>query len=189
MPRRNNTTAIFTLIVTYSMHVYILKVAISSLCVGAEFISFSELEMRICRYESENFVELYIRSSRTIDAMKKRAPKKNFAPQLLFGDLQYACIHGGQKYKSKSTGARPQQHTFQLECPFQLKISSSVDSTRLMVKVMNEQHNHEMSENAFKHLPRERRLCGDAKTSAETALKMRCNKKFCSGIFSKKQGR
>jgi len=52
--------------VTYSMHVYILKMAVSQLsplCVGAEFISYSDLETRICRYESENFVELYIRSS------------------------------------------------------------------------------------------------------------------------------
>ena len=100
--------------------------------------------------------------------MKKRAPKKNFAPQLLYGDLQYACIHGGRKYKSKSTAARPQQHTFQLECPFQLQISSSEDGTKLMVTEMNEQHNHEMS---------------------ETALKMRCNEKILQRHLQQETGK
>ena len=48
MPRRNNTTlAIFMPMVTYSMHVYILKMVVSPLCIGAVFISFSELEMRL----------------------------------------------------------------------------------------------------------------------------------------------
>jgi len=47
-PRHNNTMlAIFMLMVTYSMHVYILKMAVSPLCVGAVFISFTELETRL----------------------------------------------------------------------------------------------------------------------------------------------
>ena len=48
MPRRNNMTlAIFTLMVTYFMRVYILKMAVSPLCIGVVFISFTELEMRL----------------------------------------------------------------------------------------------------------------------------------------------
>jgi len=59
--------------VTYSMNVYILKMAVSPLCIGAEFISYRDLEMRIRRYECENFVVLYIRSSRTCIEEKLRS--------------------------------------------------------------------------------------------------------------------
>lgn len=150
----------------------------SILFVGAEFASFSELQTRIREYEVENFVELYTRSSRTLEAMRKRAPKRSFNPLLAYGELKYACIHGGRNYKSASTGVRPQQHTFQRECPFSLKIATTDDGARLVVKEMNDKHNHETSENAFNRLPRERRLCGDVRASAMTALKLKCDKKL-----------
>ena len=41
------TLAMFMQMVTYSVHVYILKMVVSPLCVGAVFISFSELETRL----------------------------------------------------------------------------------------------------------------------------------------------
>jgi len=41
------TLAVLTPMVTYSMHVYILKMAVSPLCIGVAFISFNELQMRL----------------------------------------------------------------------------------------------------------------------------------------------
>jgi len=40
------------------MHVYILKMAVSPFCIGAEFILYNDLEMHIHCYECKNFVEL-----------------------------------------------------------------------------------------------------------------------------------
>ena len=41
--------------------------------------SFEQLETAIKRYEEVNYVTLYKRSSRTIEAARKRAPNRHFA--------------------------------------------------------------------------------------------------------------
>ena len=41
--------------------------------IGATFTSFEELEKEIIKYQRENFVQLYKRDSRTIDAALRRA--------------------------------------------------------------------------------------------------------------------
>jgi len=86
-----------------------LQIQNMAVVLDGEFSSFGELESSVRQYEKRNFVELYIRSSRTIEGMKKRAPKRMFNDELKFGELQYACIHGGRNYNSKSKGARPNQ--------------------------------------------------------------------------------
>ena len=43
-----------------------------------KFSSFSELKDKIKEFEKTNFVQLYIRHSRSIEVAAKRAPKKQF---------------------------------------------------------------------------------------------------------------
>ena len=64
---------------------------------GERFDSFAELEENIAQYELENYVNLWVKSSRTIEAAHL---KKHLYPA-----IKYACIHGGRKLKSESTGA------------------------------------------------------------------------------------
>lgn len=76
---------------------------------GATFTSFEELEKEIIKYQRENFVQLYKRDSRTIDAALRRAPNRKFNPSIQYSKVVYSCIHGGKKFKSESKGKRPQQ--------------------------------------------------------------------------------
>ena len=76
--------------------------------VGRTFASFNELEQHIRQYESVNSVQLVILRSRRIEAIKKRAPKKQFAPNLEYGELEYGCIHSGNA-RCRSEGKRPNQ--------------------------------------------------------------------------------
>ena len=55
------------------------------------------------------FVTLYTRSSRSIEAARRRAPNRAFLDKIRFSELDYACVHGGRDYKSKSTQRRPCQ--------------------------------------------------------------------------------
>ena len=82
-------------------------VSIGPIAVGEEFSSFDELNQRIIHFETKSFVQLYVRRSRSLEATRKRATKKDFPEQLKFGELDYHCIHGGKKFKSQSTGKRP----------------------------------------------------------------------------------
>ena len=76
---------------------------------GQEFSSFEELSENVQKWERKNFVTLYTRSSRSIEAARRRAPNKTFSDKLKFSELDYACVHGGREYKSKATQKRPCQ--------------------------------------------------------------------------------
>ena len=69
---------------------------------GRQFSSFEELEKAIKAYEEENYTTLYRRSSRTINAARKRAPHRHFVDKLVYYEMDLACVHGGRKYISKS---------------------------------------------------------------------------------------
>ena len=81
----------------------------STFIVGSEFHSFDEVSSAIKDYECVNSVTLYTRSSRSIMAAKKRAPKRHFSENLKYSELDYACVHGGRQYKSHSKGIRKSQ--------------------------------------------------------------------------------
>ena len=76
---------------------------------GQEFSSFEELSKSVQEWEKKNFVTLYTRSSRSVEAAKKRTPNRTYLDELKFSELDYACVHGGREYKSKATQSRPCQ--------------------------------------------------------------------------------
>ena len=77
--------------------------------VGDEFNSFDDLLDKISTFEQAQFVQLYIRRSRTIIAAAKRRTKKIYNEDLKYAELEYACINGGKNFKTTSTGERPNQ--------------------------------------------------------------------------------
>ena len=79
------------------------------LAAGNEFSSFQALSSAIKQWEETSFVTLYTRSSRSVEASRKRAPKRKFNDELKFSELDYACVHGGREYKPKSTNIRKNQ--------------------------------------------------------------------------------
>ena len=76
---------------------------------NAEFSTYEELEKEIEKYQKDKFVQFFKRDSRTIENAKRRAPNREFSNLIKYSELVYSCIHGGKKYKSKSTGKRPKQ--------------------------------------------------------------------------------
>ena len=77
--------------------------------IGEKFSSFSELKDKIDEFQKTNFVQLYVRRSRSIEATAKHAPKKQFNEELKYSEIEYSCIHGGKDFKSTSTGERSNQ--------------------------------------------------------------------------------
>ena len=73
---------------------------------GKEFSSFEELSTNVKEWEGANFVTLYTRSSRSVEAARRRAPKRTYNQQLKFSEIDYACVHGGREYKSTSSQKR-----------------------------------------------------------------------------------
>ena len=73
---------------------------------GYKFSSFEALSEAVHNWEVKNFVQLYKRSSRFIQA---RFHNKHYNENLKYSEIDYACIHGGRKAGSRSTGKRPNQ--------------------------------------------------------------------------------
>ena len=60
------------------------------LCLGEHLNSYNDKE-KMKKYGEENFVNLWVRDSRTIEAARV---KKNYNPAIKFYEVRYACKHG-----------------------------------------------------------------------------------------------
>ena len=78
-----------------------------------KFRSISELKDKVEDFEKANFVQLYIRQSRSVKVAVKQARKKQFNEELIDkysqAEIEYSCFHGGRVFKSTSTGERSNQ--------------------------------------------------------------------------------
>ncbi|KAK6169865.1 hypothetical protein SNE40_020840 [Patella caerulea] len=150
------------------------------LTLGAQFNTFHALSEAVSRWEKTNFISLYKRSSRTIEACSKRATKKFFNPHLKYAEINFACIHGGRKLKSSSSGQRPHQSTFLKDCPFMIKVRATPDGKNLCVKEMSpaDSHTHETCLQTFQHLPKQRRLSKEQNIQVGEMLQLKANKKL-----------
>ncbi|XP_043533844.1 zinc finger SWIM domain-containing protein 1-like isoform X2 [Chiloscyllium plagiosum] len=126
--------------------------------VGAEFSSYSELHREFRRYQRDCAVQLWTRHSRTIEAQRRRAPKRPMNDALRFAEIDYACIHGGKLFRAKGTGKRTNQRTNKTKCPCVIKVRLSPDGDKFVVKEMIESHNHTVQETERERFPRQRRF-------------------------------
>ena len=72
-------------------------------CLGEHFTSYDDIKEKMKKYEEENFVNLWVRDSRIIEAARV---KKNYNLAIKFFEVRYACKYGGRNFKSESTGER-----------------------------------------------------------------------------------
>ena len=148
------------------------------LSIGDRFSSFAELEQKVKSYQVANYVQLWKRDTRTIAAAQRRTPNRHFNPDIKYAEILYSCVHGGRKHLSKSTGKRPNTSTFKVDCPFQLKLKASDDGHSLIIKQYISEHNHDISQPLFNHLPAQRRLEQPEKNKAAEMLKVSANRKL-----------
>ena len=110
-------------------------------------ISFRIMRKKVDAYCRRNYVDLYRRDSRSLDAAVKQ--KRNSADKvknrdLKFYELKYSCIHGGRNYKGRGKGIRDSS-TFQMKCPCSISLRLSEDGNQLVVTQLNLSHeNHDV---------------------------------------------
>ena len=157
--------------------------------VGDTFSSFDEFEKKVKLFEEKTFVKIWRRDSRTIAAAKKRAPKREFKPEIKYQELVYCCVQGGRDFKSSSKGERPQTSTFRQKCPFKIKIRASIDGQKLVVGDICDEHNHDVSKTFYNHLPSQRKLHDDDKVKACELLSVKANKKMVQHHLAETTGK
>jgi hypothetical protein len=103
--------------------------------VGEKFSSYDTLKDKISGYESSRSVQRYHSDSRTLEAARKRAPRKiaQANQALVYYSINLSCVFGGKRYHSKSHGKRPHQSTIKQDCEAVIKLSLSDDGQSLVV--------------------------------------------------------
>ena len=73
------------------------------------FHLYEELKAKISTYEKSSNVQLVYNDSQTLEAARKRAPKRiEIANRdLMYYSLHLTCLFGVKKFKSKGIGQRP----------------------------------------------------------------------------------
>ena len=79
--------------------------------VGEKFSTYDELKEKIEAYERTRNVQFCHSDSRTLEAAKKRAPRKvaDAKEELLYYRISLSCVFGGKKYQNRGSGKRPHQ--------------------------------------------------------------------------------
>ena len=85
-----------------------------SFAVGEKFASYDELKTKITAYENSRSVQLSHSDSRTLEAAKKRVPRKveRAKKDLVYYHISLSCVVGGKKYHNKGSGKRPHQRYY-----------------------------------------------------------------------------
>ncbi|KAL6429187.1 hypothetical protein ACFW04_008136 [Cataglyphis niger] len=142
---------------------------------GEMFDSYEELEQKLDRFSKHSLVHYWRRDSRTVSGAHMKTARP-ISERLKYYSVKYACIYGGQKFLPRGAGRR-QSQSIRTNCPAHIMLRASKDGTKLEVTSVNNEHNHEISEELFKNLPQERKLCGEIRQEVQDLLQLHIDRK------------
>ena len=165
------------------------QVTMASFQVGKLFSDYNTLQDEIQKFESENFVKLYKKESRTIEAAKKRCPNKRFSPDIKYSEVAFACVHNGKYKPNVTTGNRPNQKTNKTGCEFVIKTRATADGQQLMVTHYVNTHNHDVTSEEYQMNPAVRKLTHEAQEEVKNMCRMNGNRKLIQQYYADKTGK
>ena len=123
------------------------------------FYSIEDLNLQIKSFEETNFVQLWKKDARSLETAAKRVPLRilKCIRELQYFTIAYSCKFGGRKLIQKENQLRLSK-SFKWNCPFELVLKLSSDGQALEVTRICTDHNHEISQDLYQHLPRQRHL-------------------------------
>ncbi|XP_057326663.1 uncharacterized protein LOC130668401 isoform X1 [Microplitis mediator] len=142
---------------------------------GELFNSYEELEYKLEKFSKRSLVHYWRRDSRTVSGAHMKTARP-ISEKLKYYSVKYACIYGGQKFLPRGAGRR-QSQSIRTNCPAHIMLRASKDGTKLEVTSVNNEHNHEISEELFKKLPQERKLCGEMKREVQELMQLHIDRK------------
>uniref|UniRef100_A0A6V7IYE1 ZSWIM3 N-terminal domain-containing protein n=1 Tax=Bracon brevicornis TaxID=1563983 RepID=A0A6V7IYE1_9HYME len=142
---------------------------------GEMFDSYEELEDKLEKFSKRSLVHYWRRDSRTVSGAHMKTARP-ISEKLKYYSVKYACIYGGQKFLPRGAGRR-QSQSIRTNCPAHIMLRASKDGTKLEVTSVNNEHNHEISEELFRKLPQERKLCGEIKQEVQDLMQLHIDRK------------
>uniref|UniRef100_A0A8W8MAF0 SWIM-type domain-containing protein n=1 Tax=Magallana gigas TaxID=29159 RepID=A0A8W8MAF0_MAGGI len=146
---------------------------------GDEFSSFQEFQDKLLQWSTATNTVWVKSHSKTVETANKKlsSKSKTFDQKFKFRNVLYRCKHGGAP-RQTGRGLRPNQSSFKQDCQARLFLTVNKEKTKLVVQTLVTAHNHETSNNAFKHYPEQRRLSEAKKKEVETMLELGVKVKY-----------
>ncbi|XP_065682081.1 uncharacterized protein LOC124811298 [Hydra vulgaris] len=146
--------------------------------VGQKFTSIELVEACKTNYELKRHCQLVKSKVRSLEAAKKRISKRialaNMA--LHYQTLQFVCKFSGKSSQPELERKRKTK-SFRCGCPFEIVLELSVDNQHLQVVRVQEEHNHLVSQELYKHLPKQTTLSPDMMKNVKEAIQLKANSK------------
>ena len=89
----------------------------SALRIGAKYKSFIDLECALKQFKQDNYVQLYKRISGKLGTgskYKNMEVAESAAGLLIYNELDYSCIHGGENFSSISSAQTQGKITYNI---------------------------------------------------------------------------
>ena len=147
--------------------------------VGQRISDLEELNRLKENYENRHYCELRKRDVRYLSAAAKRTPKRvaRAKQSLVYYSILLVCKFSGHGNK-KGKRIRNSK-TFRQGCPFEVYITLSSDGQAFQVIRCRKEHNHQLTQEIYQHLPRQRAgHCKDNVEVIEDAIKLKANPKL-----------
>ncbi|XP_050309831.1 uncharacterized protein LOC126745850 [Anthonomus grandis grandis] len=146
---------------------------------GDIFSSLEEIEAKIEEVSRAKYLSFYKRDSRTIQTARDRV-KRPLDESLVFYQVKYNCIKGGQKYVHKGKGFRPPKRSCRSEelCLAHIHFTVTQAGNQFEVTSINNVHNHEVSLEAYRRLPLNKKLDEETKQVAVSLLNLKADKQI-----------
>ncbi|KAG8176002.1 hypothetical protein JTE90_006999 [Oedothorax gibbosus] len=120
------------------------------------------------------------RDSRKIDSKYPNQDLKYFK-------LKFNCIRGGLVCPQGT--AKRKTSTLKIDCPAHIYLRATPDGRNLEIRSLNVSHNHEISEELFRHLPQQRKLPPEVREQAKVLLDLDVNKKLLQQKLQRDTGK
>lgn len=153
--------------------------------VGQKFQTFDFLREAISSYEKNQFCNLKICNSRSIENAKRRFDTM-FNPKIVYYEIKYTCFFSNQR-KYHGVGKRNKM-SLKTNCPFQMSIRASKDGACLEVRSLNLSHNHDCDPIIYQHLPPQRKIDLSDETLSNL-IAIGANKKLIQAQINKATGK
>jgi hypothetical protein len=119
--------------------------------VGSTYDTYNEFETKFQEYCRVNYLLMHVEDSHLI--------KEPCLVHLKYSDVRLCCIHYG-KHKPKHSDEKTNRHntkSMRRECLCSIKLVVEVKTKKLIVKDVNSEHNHPVSEKLYKMYPKNRK--------------------------------
>ena len=145
---------------------------------GRAFKSREEIELAIKSYDELNYCNLRKRDVRTLKAASKRCTKRVSTANsaLEYVSMTYTSKFSG--YPEKRENRKRNTKSFRQGCPSEINFGLSEDGQTLVIKKINETHNHLISAELCKPMPRQRILPDSLTENVNDAISLKSNSKL-----------